>query len=222
MATLSKTSLYEFGSTEAVVRSIQRPIADFFVDRGPVLDIGCGRGTFLELLAERRVECVGIDHADESLAICRNKGLSVHKVGAHEFLRVQPGRFGGIFCSHVVEHLDPVAATELLQLCFAALRPGGFLVLITPNSEDVAVMGEIFWLDLTHVRPYPAALLRSMLSAEGFEVTRVKKYLGHWRMIGRRNLPAYLWRRIILGRYFGKPNTLIYAQRPGLAAEQRG
>jgi 2-polyprenyl-3-methyl-5-hydroxy-6-metoxy-1,4-benzoquinol methylase len=211
---LSRSSLYEFGASEEVVRAVQRPIADFFARSAPVLDIGCGRGMFLQLLAERGVTGVGVDHADEALAFCREKGFQVHKVDIQSFLRSNVQQFGGIFCSHVIEHLDPRAATELLQLCFAALRPGGYLVLITPNPEDVAVMGEIFWLDLTHVRPYPAALLRSMLHAEGFEVTRVRKYLGDWRMIGRRNLPAYLWRRLIMGRYFGKPNTLIYARRP--------
>jgi hypothetical protein len=59
-----------------------------------------------------------------------------------------------------------------------------------------------------------------MLQANGFKVTRAEQFLGSWRMVGRRNLPGYFLRRILLGRYFGRPNTSVLAEKtapvPGL------
>lgn len=219
MATLSKTSLYEFGSPEAVVRNVQQRFVRYFNGAGPVLDIGCGRGTFLQLLAEAGRQGVGIDWSDESLDFCRQKGFQVEKNDALTFLRSTTQRFSGIFCSHVIEHLSYEDATEMLQLCFRALSPSGVLLIVTPNPEDLAIISEIFWLDPTHVRPYPALQLRSMLHTAGFEVTEVRQFLGDWRMIGRRRLPGYLWRRFILGRHYGKPNTLVVAKKPGAAQQ---
>ena len=78
--------------------------------------------------------------------------------------------FDGIFCSHLIEHLDFASARELLNLCYQVLKPKGRIVAITPNPESPKVMGLIFWLDPTHVRPYPEPLLESMLRKSGFKI----------------------------------------------------
>jgi len=204
-------SLYEFGGTEAVVRQIQTRFVEFFRKGGPVLDVGCGRGTFLQLLKEAGIEGRGIDHSEESLAACRQKGLAVERDNVHDYLQDRAGQFGGIFCSHVIEHMGYDDANQFLDLCHRALRPGGVLVLVTPNPEDLSIISEIFWLDPTHVRPYPKLLLQAMLQAHGFKVIAARQFLGSWRMIGRRNIPMYLLRRLLLGRYYGKPNTMVAA-----------
>jgi len=210
---MNPIGLYEFGSSEEVVRQVQSRFVDFFRHSAPVLDIGCGRGVFLELLREAGIEAVGIDHSQEAAAACRARGFSIHCEDARQFLGKTAGQFGGIFCSHVIEHMGYDDATSFLALCHGALRPGGLLLVLTPNPEDLAVIAETFWLDPTHVRPYPKLLLQSMLRANGFAVKRVEQFLGSWRLIGRRNLPAYFLRRILLGRYFGRPNTLVLAEK---------
>lgn len=212
-------SLYEFGSGEDEVRRIQAPFVDYFRQSSPVLDIGCGRGIFLELLASSGIEGVGIDHSAESAAICKEKGLAVHCEDATQYLERNAGRFGGIFCHHVIEHMGYEDAMTFLRNCHGALRPGGILLLGTPNPEDLAVISELFWLDPTHVRPYPIRLLQSMLRANGFKIKFARQFLGPWRMIGRRNLPAYFFRRLLLGRHYGKPNTLVLAERNALSCE---
>jgi len=208
-------SLYEFGGSEDVVRSIQLRFVEYFRNSGPVLDVGCGRGLFLELLRAAKIEAVGIDHSQESVAACRERGFAVECIDAREYLARAEGNFGGIFCSHVIEHMGYDDAMTLLALCHRALRDGGILLLVTPNPEDIWVISEIFWLDPTHVRPYPKLLLQSMLQANGFRVNRTKQFLGSWRMIGWRNLPMYFIRRILLGRHFGRPNTLLLAEKRG-------
>lgn len=210
---MSRISLYEFGSSEDTVRRIQKPFVNFFRDSAPVLDIGCGRGVFLELLSDARIEAFGIDHSEEALAVCREKGFNVRRADAQSYLSGAPERFGGIFCSHVIEHMAYENALAFVDLCYRALRPGGLLLLITPNSEDICIMSDIFWLDPTHVRPYPKLLLKAILESAGFEIRLAKQFLGSWRLVGNRNMPGYLLRRILLGRYFGKPNTLVLARK---------
>ena len=186
---------------------------DFFRDCGPVLDIGCGRGVFLELLSAAGIPAVGIDHSEESIFFCRTKGFKVHHEDAGAFLARNPLQFGGIFCSHVIEHMAYEDAMRFLRLCHDALDPGGTILLLTPNPADLTIISEIFWLDPTHVRPYPSRLLQAMLKANGFEVTLVKQFLPSWSSIGRRNIPAYLIRRMLLGRHYGKTNTLVLATK---------
>jgi O-antigen chain-terminating methyltransferase len=177
------------------------------------LDIGCGRGIFLELLAAAGIQAVGIDHSEEALAVCQQKGFSVRCEDAGTYLNGELGQFGGIFCSHVIEHMGYEDALKFLGQCYGALRPRGVLLLVTPNPEDLIIMSEIFWLDPTHVRPYPKLLLERMLSAVGFEIRIAKQFLGSWRLVGRRNMPGYLLRRMVLGRHYGKPNTVVLAAR---------
>jgi SAM-dependent methyltransferase len=211
---MSAPSLYEFGSSEEVVRKIQQPLVRFFAGAAPVLDIGCGRGVFLELLRSAGIQALGLDSSSEALDFCREKGLNFCREDARSFLAGRENEFGGVFCSHVIEHLDYEQATCLVRSCYRALKAGGTLVMVTPNPEDLSIISEIFWLDPTHVRPYPLKLLKSMLRSAGFQVMHEKQFLGSWRLIGRRNLPAYFFRRMLLGRYFGRPNTLVVANKP--------
>jgi 2-polyprenyl-3-methyl-5-hydroxy-6-metoxy-1,4-benzoquinol methylase len=206
-------SLYEFGGLEVTIRDIQKPFVEFFKGCAPVLDIGCGRGVFLELLSAAGIQCLGIDHSEEALAACRQKGLTVHHEDARGYLRQNEGSFGGIFCSHVIEHMSYDDALEFLALCDAALKPGGMLLLVTPNPDDLTIMSEIFWLDPTHIRPYPKLLLQSMLESLGFEIRLAKQFLGSWRLLGKRRIPGFLFRRMLLGRHYGRPNTLVVARK---------
>jgi 2-polyprenyl-3-methyl-5-hydroxy-6-metoxy-1,4-benzoquinol methylase len=209
---MKSISLYNFGGSEDVVRRIQARFVNLFKGSDPVLDVGCGRGIFLELLSNAGIEVVGIDHSEESVSWCRQKGFMVHREDARSYLGRNKEKFGGIFCSHVIEHMAYEDAASFLELCNFALRAGGVVLIVTPNPADIAVT-EIFWLDPTHVRPYPKLLLKSMLEATGFQVTMEKQFLGNWRLVGRRNLPAYILRRLLLGRYYGKPQTLLLAKK---------
>jgi 2-polyprenyl-3-methyl-5-hydroxy-6-metoxy-1,4-benzoquinol methylase len=210
---MKQISLYEFGGDEDAVRHIQGRFVKYFRNAGPVLDIGCGRGIFLELLTKAGIEAFGIDHSSESVAACQKKGLMVCGTDARQYLADNQGRFGGIFCSHVIEHMNYEDAMNFLELCHHALRANGIIVLVTPNPEDIAIMGEIFWLDPTHVRPYPKLLLEKMLDVNDFEVKATRRFLGKWSMVGRRNIPIYFLRRILLGKYYGRPNLLVMAEK---------
>ena len=138
-------------------------------EAAPVLDIGCGRGEALALLQEEGVECRGIDSSAAMVRRSSQRGLRVEQGDLLEALAgVEPGSVGGIVSFHVIEHLPPEAVDRLVRLAFAALRPGGLLLLETPNPLSVSVTARSFWLDPTHVRPVHPEMLRASYESAGF------------------------------------------------------
>ena len=161
--------LCQFRSDDDLLKQQKKFVKYFLRAPGPVLDLGCGRGVMLELLQNERVDSYGVDSFGPGIQTCREKGLRVIDCDLFTHLKgLARSSLGGIFCSHVVEHLTPALAMVLLRESARILSPGGTLVLVTPNSKDLLVVMESFWLDLTHVRFYPARLLRILLEQVGF------------------------------------------------------
>lgn len=160
--------LYQWG-TEELTASVQARFVPYFNNLpGRVLEVGCGKGVMLSMLKEKGIPAYGIDLSDTTVEYCRSKGLEALRSDALTHLKTLPGEsLGGIFCAHVIEHLSPDDGVALLRECFRVLKPGGRLVLITPNARDLRTT-ERFWLDLTHVRLYPEKLLHFLAKKEGF------------------------------------------------------
>ena len=119
-----------------------------------MLDVGCGRGEFLALLAERGISAQGIDVNESMVEVCRQKGLAASREDALAYLRAQPaGSLGGLLAAQVVEHVDPGYLTNLLDAAWAALRPGSVVVLETINPACWFAFFESYIRDITHVRP---------------------------------------------------------------------
>lgn len=148
----------------------------YFQDCTNVLDIGCGRGEFLQVMKELGVPARGIDLGHESVAQCRRKGLEAEIADLFEYLPGQPdGEFDGIFCSQVVEHLQPSRLPEMIRLCAAKLRRGGVLAFETPNPECLAIFATHFYLDPTHTRPVPHQLLAFYMEESGLGRIEVQR-----------------------------------------------
>jgi 2-polyprenyl-3-methyl-5-hydroxy-6-metoxy-1,4-benzoquinol methylase len=139
-----------------------------FEGRASVLDIGCGRGEFLEMMRSLGVPAKGIDLSDESVAECRSKGLDAEMADLFTMLDgATDGEFDGIFCSQVVEHLDPLLLPKMISLCAEKLSRGGVMAIETPNPECLAIFASFFYLDPTHARPVPAPLLEFYMTEAG-------------------------------------------------------
>jgi len=134
------------------------PYADLFKGFRKVLDIGCGPGLFLELLAERGIPAEGMDSNPEMIACCQAKGLQAFVADARQ-MEMLTGEYDGIHAGHVIERMAGEEAIRFLGECVRLLSPGGLLIVRTINWAHPAVREGGFWLDHTHVRPYPLPLL---------------------------------------------------------------
>jgi 2-polyprenyl-3-methyl-5-hydroxy-6-metoxy-1,4-benzoquinol methylase len=163
----------KFRGPEEYVKTGQRIYLPDFSGRQSVLDIGCGRGEFLEAMRDAGVPARGIDLSEESVATCRAKGLNAEVADLFVYLNGLPeASLDGIFCSQVVEHLPPDRLPEMIKLCAARLSRGGVLAIETPNPECLAIFATHFYLDPTHTRPVPAALLAFYM--EEFGIGRIE------------------------------------------------
>ena len=171
-----------FRGPEAKVREHQRRYLEQFHGAADILDVGCGRGEFLEAAREAGLHAFGIDASAEFVALCRSKNLDVQQADLFAHLSgLAPGSLGGAFCSHVVEHLDPLRVPDLIALLGRALRRGAPLVMETPNPEALTIFATHFYLDPTHTRPVPAALLTFYLQEAGFSSIQTE-HLGVYKL----------------------------------------
>ncbi len=142
---------------------------------GPVLDLGCGRGEMLEALRDFGIEARGVDADPAMAAACRRIGLAVEEGDAVAALRaVAPGSLGGVTAIHLVEHLSAPAWMQLVEAAAAALRPGGVLLVETPNPESLRVGAGLFWADPTHRAPVHPDALAFVAKAVGLEVVETR------------------------------------------------
>jgi 2-polyprenyl-3-methyl-5-hydroxy-6-metoxy-1,4-benzoquinol methylase len=175
-----------------------------------VLDIGCGRGEFLSLLKEAGIPAIGVDLYESNVEICRAKGLEAYTADVFEYLQQQgPGAFDGVFCAQVVEHLPPAQVWALVKAASAALRPNGRIALETPNPECLAIFATHFYIDPSHTRPVPPALLAFYLEEAGFGRVEVKRFAPAYEERPELNeLPAS-----IKEAFFGGLDYSIYARK---------
>ena len=146
-----------------------------FEDATDVLDVGCGRGEFLDLLRERGVTARGIDTNHEMVQVCHERGLVADQGDALGYLRGLPdASLGGLFSAQVVEHLEPGYFLELLDTAFLKLRPGATLILETINAASWSAFFSSYIRDITHIRPLHPDTLRYFVTASGFQHVRVE------------------------------------------------
>jgi 2-polyprenyl-3-methyl-5-hydroxy-6-metoxy-1,4-benzoquinol methylase len=166
-----------FRGSEDRIREHQKMYIAKFAGASGILDLGCGRGEFLEVAKQAGIPARGIDQSDECVAICRSKGLEAERAELFTYLDALPdASLGGVYCSQVVEHLPPERLPDLVQLLARKMNRGALAAIETPNPECLAIFATHFYLDPTHTRPIPPALLRFYMEEAGFvniEVARL-------------------------------------------------
>jgi O-antigen chain-terminating methyltransferase len=200
---------------ERVVEYLPRLVAkNIGTPHMPVLDLGCGRGEWLEVLGERGFTGVGVDSNETCVADCRDRNLTVHIADLIEYLQQQPSDTQGVITAfHVVEHLPFRLILNLLNEAVRVLKPGGMLILETPNPANLIVGAHTFYLDPSHVRPLPADLLRFMVESRGFsnvEVLPLHPFPDCYRLEDKSNAAAALLNDLV----YGPRDYAVIAERP--------
>ena len=157
------------GSREEIKERF-REYLPYVKENAPVIDLACGRGEWLELLAENDIEARGVDSNSLQAIQCRARGLDVSEQDLFLFLHdVADASAGAITGFHIIEHLTFNALVALLDEVLRVLRPGGVVIFETPNPENLIVGSNYFYLDPTHRHPLPTELMEFLFKHRGFE-----------------------------------------------------
>lgn len=180
--------------------------------RAPILDVGCGEGLYLSYLKKHNIRATGIEAHRATAKRARDKKLDVVIGDAFRVLPKLRGRSGAVVISHLIEHLSGDQAARLMRLAYNCLRPGGRILVLTPNPRNIKTLAWTFWEDPTHVRPYSLPALSRLFDEAGFHAVALKE------------LPEpsgpFLWkirdivRRILIGPFWGSQELLAVGERP--------
>jgi O-antigen chain-terminating methyltransferase len=158
-----------FRGTPEAISARLADYAKHFHGASDVLDVGCGRGEFLDVLKAGGIAARGIDANEEMVEICRSRGLRVELADALGYLRSQPDEsLGGLLAAQVVEHFEPAYLIQFLETAHHKLRPGARLILETINPACWVAFFESYIRDVTHVRPLHPDTLKYLVVASGF------------------------------------------------------
>ena len=161
--------------SEDEIESRQKSYLSYFAGMRDVVDVGCGRGEFLELLRANGIPARGVEINTDMFLLCKEKGLDVLHADLFSFLEtLSAGSLGGIFCSQVIEHMPAGQQLKLLALAKRTLKPGARLLVETINPECILALARNFFLDPTHVRPVHPEMLRFALQSMGFKNIELK------------------------------------------------
>ena len=163
-----------FRGTRADIKERQSAFIKYFKGCRNVLDIGCGRGEFQELLRDHEIGGHGIDIDEDMVNFCKSKGLDVEKIDAVSYLqKLEDKSLDGIFIDQVVEHLEQEYLIEMLNLSFMKLIYGGTIVVETVNPLSFFSFAN-FYIDMSHKRPVHPETLRFLLNAAGFREIKIE------------------------------------------------
>lgn len=157
-----------FRGSRAQIKKNQQIYLKYFQGRHHVLDLGCGRGEFLELLQDHGVQAYGVDLYEEFVALCQQKQLHAVQGDAIAFLE-QAEEADGIFAGQLIEHLTLEQLIRLTEAAYEKLKAGSFLILETPNPTSLAIFTNSFYIDPSHEKPVHPLTMRYLLEKAGFE-----------------------------------------------------
>ncbi len=169
-------SEYEFRLRDRqVMRDELAAHVTYFRDCRRVLDLACGSGVFLELLAEAGIPALGVERNPAVVAWVRQHGWDAVEQDVFAFLERTTERYDGVFCSHFLEHLPFEQVLRFFELLAPRVSAAGTVVLVVPNPESIRMHLFGFWRDPEHVRFYHPELLEAVCRHAGLPVVSTNR-----------------------------------------------
>jgi O-antigen chain-terminating methyltransferase len=155
-----------------MIKHRQESYLPYFEQCTNVIDLGCGRGEFLELLREQQIPAYGVDQNQVMVEYCRQKELRVESAEVLNHLQTLPDEsLDGIFTAQMVEHYSLSQIQDLLRWCFAKLQPHKYLIIETQNPQSFYAFAN-FYRDISHDKPIHPDALHYLLKTAGFQDIR--------------------------------------------------
>lgn len=156
------------------IKKRQFPYLAYYEGCKSVIDLGCGRGEFVELLQEHKIGATGVDLYTKSVQFCRRRGLNVVEQDAVAFLKEQKEESSdGIFSAQLVEHISVGQILEICRESYRVLKPGSYLVIETPNPMCLSTYMNSFYLDPSHRNPVHPHLMEYFLRECGYSDIKI-------------------------------------------------
>ncbi|MCI0470525.1 MAG: methyltransferase domain-containing protein [Candidatus Aminicenantes bacterium] len=176
-----RLSVYQYSDFEQRFRGDEQEVKNklkrylpIFAIADNILDVGCGRGEFLELLQEQGKKAVGIDISESMLRSAAGKSITCKKAAALEYLQQEKDNScGGIFSSQVIEHLQPEYLRDVVREAYRVLTKNAPIVLETINPLSIFALSNIYFLDITHQKPLHPEYMRYLLESCGFSEVEI-------------------------------------------------
>jgi len=156
-------NVFAWGDEEKELFKIQRKFLQYIPKKASVLDLGSGRGVFLDLADKSGRKSLGVEVDKTMYGLSKKAGYNVKNTDALSFLKNNKQKFDAIFVSHIIEHMEIKDGVKAIDLMKRSINKGGVIIIVTPRPGSLWAT-ENFWLDTTHVRPYPVDLLKMLLS----------------------------------------------------------
>lgn len=149
------------------IKELQKQYLKYYIGKSNVLDLGCGRGEFLELLKENDVDATGVECYSEFAEYCKMRGLNVVEDDALSYLKKQQ-TVGGIFAGQLIEHLKFNQIVQLCELAYEKLEEGAYIIMETPNPMSLAIYTHAFYMDPSHNKPIHPLTMEYFMRKVGF------------------------------------------------------
>jgi O-antigen chain-terminating methyltransferase len=167
------TNIFRGKSSE--IKKRQLAYLDYFKNCKNVVDLGCGRGEFIQLLQNHKIFATGVDLNHDMVELCKKKKVHVVEADLLTFLANCPNNsIDGVFSAQVVEHLTIKDIRTMLGLSYQKLQPNRYCIIETPNPMSLFAYSSYFYLDLSHNKPLHPQALKFLMQLCGFQNLEIK------------------------------------------------